>query len=80
MATVAHGRNLGARKKRPASTTIGRPKIEGLVPFNLRLLAEDRAALVGICAAEKEKRGDPGLTVTDLIREVIRGYVRGYAP
>ena len=56
------------------SVAMGRPKIEGLVPFNLRILREQKEALDRIGEAEREKRGDPGLTVTDLIREALAAY------
>lgn len=59
-----------------ASATVGRPKIEGLVSVNLRLLEADLAALDRIVEAEREKRHDPGFTRTDLIRELVGAYVR----
>lgn len=62
------------------SVAMGRPKIEGLVPFNLRILREQKEALDRICEAEREKRVDPGLTVTDLIREALAAYVRKHDP
>lgn len=65
---------LCARNERPVAAsgaTMGRPKIEGMAPFNLRILQEHKDALGRICEAERVKRGDPALTVTDLIREYI---------
>lgn len=54
---------------------MGRPKIEGMAPFNLRILQKHKDALARICEAERVKRGDPALTVTDLIREAVAAYV-----
>jgi len=62
-----------------ASTAVGRPKIEGLVGLNLRLLEADLAALDRIVEAERERRHDPGFNRTDLIREVLGAYVRKHA-
>jgi len=80
---VATTRTFNAHERRQAVTTsvaMGRPKIEGLVPFNLRILREQKEALDRICEAERAKRGDPGLTVTDLIREALGAYVRKHDP
>lgn len=71
-----------ARKKRAVAAspaTMGRPKIEGLVPFNLRILKDQRDALVRICESERARRGDPGLTVTDLVREALAAFVRDHS-
>ncbi len=53
------------------SATIGRPKIEGLESFNLRILKAQREALERIVAEERIARSHPSLTTTDLIREFI---------
>lgn len=53
------------------SAAVGRPKIEGLSTFNLRILQEQRDALERIVIAERKARSHPSLTVTDLIREYI---------
>ena len=54
-----------------SSAAVGRPKIEGLSTFNLRILQEQRDALERIVVAERKARSHPSLTVTDLIREYI---------
>jgi len=59
-----------------ALAAVGRPKIEGLVSLNLRLLEADLVALDRIVEAERERRHDPGFNRTDLIREVLGAYVR----
>ena len=59
---------------------LGRPKIEGLVALNLRLLEADLDALDRIVESEREKRHDPGFTRTDLIREVLNTYARKHDP
>lgn len=53
------------------SAVMGRPKIEGLESFNLRILKAQREALECAVAEERETRSQPSLTVTDLIREYI---------
>lgn len=63
-----------------ASVVMGRPKIEGLVGLNLRLLESDLAALDRIVEAERVKRHDPGFTRTDLMREVLGAYARKHDP
>lgn len=63
-----------------ALTTMGRPKIAGLVGLNLRLLETDLAALDRIVEAERTKRHDPGFTRTDLMREVLGAYARKHDP
>lgn len=54
---------------------MGRPKIDGLVSFSLRLMSDQKAALEALCEEEKARRGDPGLTVTDLMREAFAEYL-----
>lgn len=54
-----------------SSAAVGRPKIEGLSTFNLRILQEQRDALERIVVQERKDRAQPSLTVTDLIREYI---------
>lgn len=58
------------------SATVGRPKIEGLASVNLRIPSADLAALDKIVARERFERLDPGLTRTDLLRELVAHYVR----
>ena len=53
------------------SVAMGRPKIEGLESFNLRILKTQREALERIVAEERVARSHPSLTTTDLIREFI---------
>lgn len=53
------------------SAIMGRPKIEGLESFNLRILKTQREALERAVVEEREARSQPSLTVTDLIRELI---------
>lgn len=62
------------------SATMGRPKIEGLESFNLRILKEQREALERIVAEQRVARSHPSLTVTDLIREALAVYVRKHDP
>lgn len=59
-----------------ASATVGRPKIEGLVSINLRIPTADLDALDRIVSRERVERYDPGLTRTDLLREIVARYVR----
>lgn len=63
-----------------ALTTMGRPKIEGLAGVNLRLPAADLAALDRVVAVERERRHNPALTRTDLMREVLGAYAREHDP
>ena len=58
------------------SLAMGRPKIDGLVGLNLRLLKEHLDALDRILSAERVKRSDPGLNRTDLLREAVAAFVR----
>lgn len=58
-----------------ASPAIGRPKIEGLVPINLRILGEQIEALDLVVIAERGARRDPGFNRTDAIREAVREYI-----
>ena len=53
-----------------------RPKIEGLVTFNLRILQSQLEAIDRIVTTEAETRGDPGITRTAIIREAVAAYVR----
>lgn len=80
MATVAQNRIAGARKKRQTSAPVGRPRIDGLVPFNLRMHRDHRAAFERICEAERVKRRDSALTLTDLIREALADYADRHDP
>ena len=59
---------------------MGRPKIEGLVSINLRLLQTDLDALDRIVETERARRHDPGFTRTDLIREVLGAHARKHDP
>jgi hypothetical protein len=63
-----------------ASPTMGRPKIEGLTSLNLRVVAEQIAALDALLVQEREARKDPALNRTDLIREAITEYLERKAP
>ena len=63
-----------------ASTPVGRPKIEGLVTFNLRFQETTRDALDRIVAERREATGNPALTVTDVIREVLAAYAKEHDP
>lgn len=63
-----------------ASVAMGRPKIEGLVGLNLRLPAEDLAALDRVVETERVKRHNPAFTRTDLMREVLGNYARKHDP
>lgn len=49
----------------------GRPKIEGLTPFNLRVQQAQVDALDALVVAERVARNAPKLSRTDLIREFI---------
>ena len=62
------------------SATMGRPKIEGLAGVNLRIPAADLAALDRVVAVERERRHNPALTRTDLMREVLGAYAREHDP
>lgn len=57
----------------------GRPKIEGLESFNLRILGSQRAELDRIVASEREVRAHPSLTVTDVVREFIAKGIASHA-
>lgn len=52
-------------------TRVGRPKIQGLVSLNLRILASDLSLLDEAVEEERAARADPGFTRTDMIRELI---------
>ena len=58
-----------------ASTAMGRPKIEGLVSLNLRVLQEQLDALDVLVTSERTKRNDPGFNRTDALREAVAEYV-----
>lgn len=58
---------------------MGRRKIDGLVSFNLRLMGSQKAALEALCEEERARRGDPGLTVTDLMREAFAEFLAKHA-
>lgn len=53
---------------------IGRPKIEGLERFSLRLVRAQLDALDRVVTEESSCRGDPGLTRTDIVREALAAY------
>lgn len=61
------------------SQAMGRPKIEGLVSLNLRLLQADLDALDAWVIEEREARHGPGFNRTDLIREIIGKGIRAHA-
>ncbi len=63
-----------------ASPPVGRPKIEGLVTFNLRFQATTRDALERIVTERREATGNPALTVTDVIREALAAYAKKHDP
>ena len=50
---------------------IGRPKIEGLERFSLRLVRTQLAQIDVVVDEERERRGDPALNRTDIIREAL---------
>jgi hypothetical protein len=54
---------------------MGRPKIEGLVSLNLRVLQEQLDALDVIVASERSRRGDPAFNRTDAIREAVAEWI-----
>ena len=75
---VRHRRTFHAHERFcvvATSVTMGRPKIDGLVSFNLRLMGDQKAALDDLCQRERVRRGDPGLTVTDLMREAFAEFL-----
>ena len=57
------------------SHAMGRPKIEGLVSLNVRLLQEQLAALDATVTSERSKRGDPGFNRTAALREAVAEYI-----
>ena len=59
----------------PASAPMGRPKIEGLVSLNLRIVQQQLDGLDKLVDEQREARGDPALNRTDLIREAIAEYL-----
>jgi hypothetical protein len=63
-----------------ASTSAGRPKIDGLVSVNLRILQEQRDALDVLVAKLRAERRDPSLNRTDLIREAITEHLATHGP
>lgn len=63
-----------------SSAVMGRPKIDGLTPLNLRIVKDQLDALDRIVAAERAKRGDPALNRTDIIREAIAAFIRKHDP
>lgn len=80
MSTVAQTNTRRTQKSRGTSATIGRPPIDGLVAFNLRMHRDHRAALERICETERRKRHDPTLTLTDLVREALTAYAAAHDP
>jgi hypothetical protein len=62
-----------------ASAPVGRPKIEGLVSLNLRILQEQLDALDALVDQLRAERRDPALNRTDLIREAIADYLAARA-
>ena len=63
-----------------ASATMGRPKVEGLVALNLRVVQHQLDALDAIVVEQRESRGDPALNRTDLIREALAEYIAVRTP
>jgi hypothetical protein len=57
---------------------VPRPKNQDLTGINLRLVKAQLEALDKIVAAERDRRGDPTLNRTDLIREAIAELIRRY--
>ena len=53
---------------------LGRPKIEGLERFSLRLVRAQLDEIDVVVAQERAKRGDPALTRTDIVREALSCY------
>ncbi len=53
---------------------IGRPKIEGLERFSLRLVRDQLNQLDAVVSEERVKRHDPALTRTDIVREALSHY------
>lgn len=62
-----------------ASVAMGRPKIEGLVSLNLRIVQQQLDALDALVETQRTERNDPALNRTDLIREAIAEYVERHA-
>ena len=50
---------------------VGRPKIEGLERFALRLVKEQLYGIDEVVAIERVRRCDPALNRTDVIREFV---------
>ena len=63
-----------------SALTVGRPKIEGLVRFPLRVLATTLADVEAAVAAERVRRDDPGMTTTDAVREAMAQWAKAHAP
>lgn len=74
MRTIPDARST-RKKLRGTGAPIGRPRIEGLEPFNLRILSDQRDALERAVEEERVARSHPTLTVTDLIRESITRWL-----
>lgn len=86
MRTLPHaptGATFNAHRRGRAvatSATMGRPKIAGgLVKFNLQLVASQKAELEAFVERERERRDDPALTLTDVIREACAQYLAKHA-
>lgn len=62
------------------SAVMGRPKIEGLVRFPLRVLGTTLAAVEAAVEAERVRRDDPAMTTTDAVREAMAQWAKDHAP
>lgn len=53
---------------------IGRPKIDGLERFSLRLVRSQLDEIDAVVTEERVSRRDPALTRTDIVREALSEY------
>lgn len=58
---------------------MGRPKIEGLVALNLRVVQDRLDTLDALVVRERGARRDPALNRTDLLREALDEYIDRHA-
>lgn len=54
---------------------IGRPRIDGLARFGLRLQETQLGELDAFILVESARRNDPALNRTDIIREAVAEYL-----
>jgi hypothetical protein len=63
-----------AKRRLKEMAKIGRPRIDGLERFSLRLVRSQLDEIDAVVTEERVSRRDPALTRTDIVREALSEY------